>query len=369
MGGGGGTIAARQVAKPTPDGYTFLFAGPGHAAAPFLQKQPAYDPIKDFIPVTLVTRFPLVMVINPNVPAKNLGEFIALAKAEPGKRTFGSSGVGGSSHIPAEALPSAAGVQMTHVPFRGNGPSSAALLGGQIDMIVDGLAPQLGNIAEGRVRVLGVTTAERTPFLPDAPAVSEALPGYQFPMWVALFAPAKTPKAIVERLAAEVGKAMQDPVTQEALRRRQGRSGRLEPRRIRHVLPRTAQVQRGRHQERAAFSRTSHAHAVRDRILTTHCGSLPRPPQLSDMLLRQEAGERSTRRSSQREAAAAVAAVLDAQIKAGIDIVSDGEQPRVGFSTVPAAADGRLRRRIHPADAARSRRLPTCSPSGCGRCA
>jgi tripartite-type tricarboxylate transporter receptor subunit TctC len=185
MGGGGGTIAARQVANSAPDGYTFLFAGPGHAAAPFLQKQPAYDPIKDFVPVTLVTKFPLVMVI------------------------------GGSSHIPAEAFAKRAGVQMTHVPFRGNGPSSAALLGGQIDMIVDGLAPQLGNIAEGRVRVLGVTTAERTPFLPDVPAISEALPGFQFPMWVALFAPAGTPKPIVERLAAEVGKAMQDPVTKK----------------------------------------------------------------------------------------------------------------------------------------------------------
>jgi tripartite-type tricarboxylate transporter receptor subunit TctC len=154
-------------------------------------------------------------VINPNVPAKNLGEFIALAKAEPGKRTFGSSGVGGSSHIPAEMFTRRAGVQMTHVPFRGNGPSSAALLGGQIDMIVDGLAPQIGNIAEGRVRVLGVTTKERTPFLPDVPAVSEVLAGYQFPMWVALFAPANTPKPIVERLAAEVGKAMQDPVTKK----------------------------------------------------------------------------------------------------------------------------------------------------------
>jgi tripartite-type tricarboxylate transporter receptor subunit TctC len=215
MGGAGGAIAARAVAKADPDGYTFLFAGPGHAAVPFMHKQPPYDPIKDFVPVTLVTKFPLVMVINPNVPAKNLTEFIALAKAEPGKHTFGSSGVGGSSHIPAEMFTKRAGVQMTHVPFRGNGPSSAALLGGQIDMIIDGLAPQLGNIAEGRVRVLGVTTKERTPFLPEVPAMSEVLPDYQFPMWVALFAPAKTPKAIVDRLAAEVGKAMQDPVTRK----------------------------------------------------------------------------------------------------------------------------------------------------------
>jgi tripartite-type tricarboxylate transporter receptor subunit TctC len=215
QGGGGGAIAARAVANAAPDGYTFLFAAPGHAALPYMHKQPPYDPIRDFVPVTLVTKFPLVMVVNPNVKAKNLTEFIDLLKREPGVHTFGSSGVGGSSHIPAEMFVRQAGVQMTHVPFRGNGPSSAALLGGQIDMIVDGLAPQLGNIAEHRVRVLGVTTKERTPFLPDAPAVSEVLPGYQYPMWVALLAPAKTPKEIVDRMAAEVHKAMQDPVTRK----------------------------------------------------------------------------------------------------------------------------------------------------------
>ena len=215
QGGGGGAIAARAVANAAPDGYTFLFAGPGHAAVPFMHKVPPYDPIKDFAPVSLVTKFPLVMVINPNIPANNLAEYIALLKAEPGKHTFGSSGVGGSSHIPAEMFVRQAGVQMIHVPFRGNGPSSAALLGGQIDMIVDGLAAQVGNIADGRVRLLGVTTKERTPLLPGVPAVSETLPGYQFPMWVALFAPAKTPKEIVERMAAEVHKAMQDEVTQK----------------------------------------------------------------------------------------------------------------------------------------------------------
>ena len=210
-----GNIGAEVAARAAPDGYSLMLMTSSHILSPLLYAKVNFDPIKDFVPVTLVTRFPLVMVINPNVPAKNLAEFIALAKAEPGKRTFGSSGVGGSSHLPAEMFTRRAGVQMTHVPFRGNAPSSAALLGGQIDMIVDGLAPQLGNIAEGRVRVLGVTTAERTPFLPDAPAVSEVLPGYQFPMWVALFAPARTPKAIVDRLAAEVGKAMQDPATRK----------------------------------------------------------------------------------------------------------------------------------------------------------
>jgi tripartite-type tricarboxylate transporter receptor subunit TctC len=215
MGGAGGTIAARHVAKSDPDGYTFLFAGPGHASAPFLRKERPYDPIKDFIPVSLVTQFPLVVVVNPKLPAKTMQDFIAMLKAAPGKHTFGSGGVGGSSHIPVEAFMRQAGVKMTHVPFRGNGPSSTALISGQIDMIIDGLAPQLGNIESGRVRVLGVTTATRTPYLPDSPAVSETLPGYQFPMWVGLFAPAKTPQAIVDRLAAEIGKAMQDPLTKK----------------------------------------------------------------------------------------------------------------------------------------------------------
>jgi len=215
MGGGGGAIAARTVAKAEPDGYTFLFAGPGHAAVPAMHKQPPYDPINDFTPVSLVTQFPLVVVIRPSIPAKTLSEFIALLKANPGVHTFGSSGVGGSSHIPVELFKYLAGVEMTHVPFRGGSQSSAALLGGQIDLIIDGLAPQLGNIAEGRVRVLGVTTKERTAFLPDVPAVNEILPGYEFPMWVAVFAPAKTPRAIINKLAGEIGKAVKDPVTQK----------------------------------------------------------------------------------------------------------------------------------------------------------
>lgn len=215
VGGGGGSIAARLVAKADPDGYTFLFPGPGHAAIPFMHKQPPYDPIDDFSPVSLVVQFPLVVVINPRIAAQNLTEFIALLKAKPAQFTFGSSGTGGSSHIPVELFKSLAGVDLVHVPFRGNSQSSAALIAGQIDLIIDGLAPQLGNIAEGRVRVLGVTTKGRTPFLPDVPAVSEVLPGYEFPMWVAVFAPAKTPRDIVNRFSSEIASALRDPTTRQ----------------------------------------------------------------------------------------------------------------------------------------------------------
>jgi tripartite-type tricarboxylate transporter receptor subunit TctC len=209
MGGGGGIIAAKTVARIEPDGYTFLFVGPGHASLPYMHKVPPYDPINDFAPVSLITKFPLVFTVRPEIPAKTLQEFIALVKAEPDKFTFGSSGVGGNSHMPVEMFMDLAKVKMIHVPFRGGSQSSAALLAGQIDLIIDGLAPQLANIADGRVKILGVTTKERTPFLPNVPAMSEVLPGYQFPMWMGIFAPAKTPKSIIDKLSREIHVAIQ----------------------------------------------------------------------------------------------------------------------------------------------------------------
>ena len=214
-GSGAGVVAARMVSHAEPDGYTFLFVGPGFASVPFLHKQKPYDPTNDFVPVSLVTRFPQLLVIKPDLPAKDMRELIALAKSEPGKLTFGSSGVGGAAHLPAELLMHRAGIKMVPVPFRGGGPASAALLGGQIDMLFDGIAPQQGNIATGRVRALGVTTKERSPLLPDMPAIAEVVPGFQFPLWTGLFAPAKTPKAIIDKLAAEIGKAMTDPATKK----------------------------------------------------------------------------------------------------------------------------------------------------------
>ncbi len=213
IGGGGGAIAARDVAKADPDGYTFLFAPPGFAAVPATHQPPPYDPIADFTAVSLVTEFPLVAIVRPGVPANTIPEFIALLKKNPDKYNYGSSGVGGSSHMPVELFKYLAGVEMTHVPFRGNSESSAALLGGQVDFIIDGLGPQLGNIADKRVRVLGVTTRSRTPYLPDIPAIDEFLPGYEYPMWVAIFAPAKTPPEIVAQLSAEVARATRDPAT------------------------------------------------------------------------------------------------------------------------------------------------------------
>jgi tripartite-type tricarboxylate transporter receptor subunit TctC len=210
-GAAGGLIATRLVAKSEPDGYTFLFQGPGHAALPYIHRDPGYDVTKDLASVSLVTQFPLVLITNPALPAKTLPEFIAMAKASPGKYTFGSSGVGGASHIPLEALKEQAGLDMVHVPFRGSGQTTAALLAGQIDLTIDGLAPQLGNIRTGRVQALAVSTQGRSSAIPDVATMNETLPGFVYPMWVAVFAPGSTPKPIVDKLSAAIAAALKEP--------------------------------------------------------------------------------------------------------------------------------------------------------------
>lgn len=210
-GGAGGLVATRMVAKADPDGYTFLFQGPGYAALPYVHRNPGYDVSKDFASVSLVTRYPLVLITNPALPAKTLAEFIALAKASPGKYTFGSSGIGGASHIPLEALKEQAGIDMIHVPFRGSGQTTAALIAGQIDLTIDGLAPQLGNIRTGRVQALAVSTHGRASEMPDIAAMNETLPGFEYPMWVAVFAPGSTPKPIVDKMSAAIAAALKEP--------------------------------------------------------------------------------------------------------------------------------------------------------------
>ncbi|HWM83919.1 MAG TPA: tripartite tricarboxylate transporter substrate binding protein [Pseudolabrys sp.] len=214
-GGAGGLIATRTIAKSDPDGYSFLFQGPGHAYLPYIRKNPGYDVRKDFASVSLVATYPLVLVTRPSLKVSNLADFIALAKKQPGKLTYGSSGVGGASHIPLAAFADQAGIEMVHVPFRGSGQTTTALLADQIDLVIDGLAPQIGNIQEKRVIPLGVSTRERSPFMKDLPAISETLSGFYFPMWVAIFAPGETPKPIVDKMAQAIATAMKDPATKK----------------------------------------------------------------------------------------------------------------------------------------------------------
>jgi tripartite-type tricarboxylate transporter receptor subunit TctC len=206
-----------MVARSRPDGYTLIFQSVSAAVVNALvYANLPYDPIKDLIPVTLAGTFPLVLVANPDVPAKDLGGLIALLKANPGKYSYGSSGVGTMPHLAGELFKSMAGVDVVHVPYRGNSAIMTDLFAGRVAMMYDGPPTQLGNIQSGKVRALAITTAERSPVLPDIPPMADTLPGYAIPFWTAIFAPAGTPKEIVERIAAETNKAMQHP---EVLRR------------------------------------------------------------------------------------------------------------------------------------------------------
>ena len=209
--GAGGSIGARMVAQAKPDGSTLLFQGPAQASIPYIYKKLPYDAINDFAGVSLVGEYPLVIVVNSTVPAKSLPELVALLKQNPAKYNYGSSGVGGVSHLAAELFKSMAGVEMTHVPFRGNNPAMAALLGGQIEVLFDGMAAQKEYIESGKVRLLGGTAKTRNAFIPDTPAIAETVPGYFYPLWLAVFAPAKTPLPILNRLSSEIALATKDP--------------------------------------------------------------------------------------------------------------------------------------------------------------
>ena len=212
QGGAGGTIAAGMVARSRGDGYTLIYQSVSSAVVNALvYKNLQYDPIKDSTPVTLAVTFPLIVVVNPELPAKDLRELIALLKANPGKYSYGSSGVGTMPHLAGELFKSMAGVDVVHVPYRGNSAIMGDLLAGRVAMMFDGPPTQLGNIQSGKVRALAITTTERSPVLPDVPPVADLLPGYAIPFWTAIFAPANTPKEIVERIAAETNKAMRHP--------------------------------------------------------------------------------------------------------------------------------------------------------------
>ena len=216
MAGAGGAIAAKTVANATPDGYTLIFNSSSAVATGLLGKQRlGFDPVKDFAPVSLVARFPLVMVINPKVPARNMKEFVDLLKKNPDKYNYGSSGNGTAIHLASELFKTQAGVSMQHVPYKGTAAAMQDLLGGRIHMMLDGVPPQIGNIHEGRVRALGVTTTERSDMLPEVPTVAEAVPGYAFPFWVAIYAPAGTPRPVLDRLSAAVAAAAKDPQSRQ----------------------------------------------------------------------------------------------------------------------------------------------------------
>lgn len=211
QGGGGGIIGVGSVARAAPDGYTLLYHSVTGVVSAVAGKDLPYDWLRDLAPVSLVTRFAPVLVINPSLPANDLKEFIALAKANPGKYSYGSSGPGTAIHLASELFKVTTGVDLIHVPYRGNAGVMPDLLAGRIQMLIDGVPAQQKNIESGQVRALAVTTRTRALSLPNVPTVIEHGYDYEVPYWTAIYAPAATPKPIVDKLSAEVARAMQNP--------------------------------------------------------------------------------------------------------------------------------------------------------------
>lgn len=205
-GGAGGGIAAELVARAPADGHTLFFGTTGTMSInPSLYKKLRYDPVKDFAPVSLMATTMNVLVVNPEVPAKNLTELVQLGKGKPGELAYGSAGNGSSNHLSGELFKSIAGVQINHVPYRGSAPAMIDLLGGRIAMMFDTIAVQTQNIAAGKVRALAVTGPKRSPLLPEVPTAQEAgLKGFDVTIWFGVLAPAGTPAPIIERLNREV---------------------------------------------------------------------------------------------------------------------------------------------------------------------
>jgi tripartite-type tricarboxylate transporter receptor subunit TctC len=215
MPGGGGIIATQVAARAAPDGYTMIFQSLSTAVvlAAAYQKLP-YDPIGDFRGIVGVSQYPLIMITHPDVPAKNLKEFIALLKANPGKFSYGSSGIGTGQHLAVELFKTMAGVDLVHVPYKGSAPAATDLLANRIQLLIEAVPSSIPRIAAGQIRPLAVTTLKRTPALPDVPTADEAgVPGYELPFWNGIYAPAATPRPILEKLAATATKVLRQPAT------------------------------------------------------------------------------------------------------------------------------------------------------------
>ncbi len=217
--GANGNIGTELAAKATPDGYTLLMATAGtHGINPTLYTKLAYDALKDFEPVSLVAIVPNILVVNNSVPAKSVKEFIEWARSRAGQINYGSPGNGSTGHLSTELLKSMTGIKMTHIPYKGSAPTLADLMGGQIQVVIDNMPPYLPQVKAGRIRALAVSPAKRSPAVPDLPTIAEAgVPGYDAGSWFALYAPAKTPKAIVTRLSAETARILKLPDVSQRL--------------------------------------------------------------------------------------------------------------------------------------------------------
>jgi tripartite-type tricarboxylate transporter receptor subunit TctC len=209
--GAGGTIGSAVVAQSKPDGYTLLIQTvASHVSNPHLYTKLPYDALRDFVGVSPLARVVSVLTVHPSLPARSVKEFIALAKKRPKEILHGHSGYGSFTHMNGVLFESRTGVRMTHVPFKGGGPAVIALVSGETQAQVAAIGELIAHIKTNRVRPLGVTAAERVAQLPDVPTLADTIPGYESSTWVSVFAPAATPRAVIDRLNAELGKALND---------------------------------------------------------------------------------------------------------------------------------------------------------------
>jgi tripartite-type tricarboxylate transporter receptor subunit TctC len=216
--GASGMIGSEVVAKAAPDGYTLLTNASIHVINPSLYPKMNFDALRDFTPISLIAQVPLILVVNPGLPVKSVPELIALAKAQPNRLNFGSSGNAAAPHLAGESFKIATGVQMQHVPYKGSAPALTDLIGGQVQLIFDSMPSAMPHVKSGRVRALAVTTAKRSPTVPDLPTIAESgVPGFDISTWYGVWAPAGTPKDIVNKIAAEIAKALHQPAVRERL--------------------------------------------------------------------------------------------------------------------------------------------------------
>jgi tripartite-type tricarboxylate transporter receptor subunit TctC len=210
--GAGGVVGTQAVVSAAPDGYTLLLASTSPIViAPFLVKNISYNPQKDLLPIALVANNPAILLVKPSSPIHTLAELIAMAKEKPGSLTYSSSGIGGTGHLSALMLKVMAGTDMLHVPYKGTGPALTAVLSGEVSMTVADSVAGLKFVQSGQLRAVAVTMPTRIPALPDVPAIGEALPGYSSSVWYGVFAPAKTPDAIVTTLGGAMAKVLKSP--------------------------------------------------------------------------------------------------------------------------------------------------------------
>jgi tripartite-type tricarboxylate transporter receptor subunit TctC len=211
--GAGGINGVNEVVRSQPDGYTLLIADVGQVAInPHLFSKLPYQPLKDLAPVSLIGTSPLYLVAHPSVPVNSLQELVALAKKEPGKLNYGSSGIGSIHHLATEALKAGFGIDLVHVPYKGTGQSVPALLGGQVALLYSALPSIAGHLKDGKVKMLAISSAKRSPATPDVPTVAElGIPGYDFVAEIGMLAPTGTPREVVSRLAGDMAKAVKMP--------------------------------------------------------------------------------------------------------------------------------------------------------------